>query len=168
MTKTTKSVDGQKGLVEMTTTSVHTTVLGSLTTAEDMDLSSVVARVEEGSPPSLEIQADPVVGDDTKIISPATSFDPGDYTIYLYYTQGKETIGTDLVDPVTVIREIFKAKLPIQFHWSVGGEVGDEKFSTDPDNTYIQSVGTATPGEAGKKLVPVHIYTADVTPSTIA
>lgn len=169
MTKTTKSVDGQYGLVEMTITTALTTALASLTTAEDIDIGSVVARVEEGSPPSREVNSDTVVDDKSKIISPSTSIDPGDYTIYFYYTQGKETLGTDTIDPVSVCREIMQlaTPLPLQFHWSIGGETGDEKDSTDPTDTYIQSVGNQVPGEAGRKLIPVHIFTANVTTAVI-
>ena len=169
MTKTTKSVDGQYGLVEMTFSAALVAALASLTTAETIDISSVVARVEEGNSISREITEDPVVGDKTKIISPSTSLSAADYTIFFYYTQGKEALGTDTIDPVVILREahLLATPLPISFAWSIGGAVGDEKETTSATDTYIQSVGTAVPGESGRKLIPVHIFTSDVTVSTI-
>ena len=168
MTKTTLSIDGQYGSVNMTITAALVSALASLTTAEAIDISSVVARVEEGSAPTRQNAEDTVVGDKTKIISPATSISAASYTIYFYYTQGKETLGTDDIDPVTICREIMQlaVPLPIVFDWSIGGAVGDEKSTTAVD-TYIQSVGNQIPGTAGKMMIPVQIYTSNVTTAVI-
>lgn len=170
MAKTTKSVDGQYGLVELTFSAEAVAALASLTTAETIDISSIVARVEEGSTSSREVTEDAVVGDTTKIISPGTSLSAEEYTIYLYYTQGKETLGTDSIDVVTVLREAHKlaTPVPIPFGWSIGGAVGDERFDTSATDTYLKSIGGAVPGEAGRKLIPVTVFTSETTPSTIA
>ena len=170
MTKTTKSVDGQYGLVDLTFSAALVLALASLTTAETIDVSSLVARVEESSSSSREVTEDPVVGDITKIISPGSSLSAAEYVIYFYYTQGKETLGTDNIDVVTVLMEAHKLNpaVPIPFGWSIGGAVGDEREDTSATDTYLKNVGTAVPGEKGRKLIPVTIFTSDVTPSTIA
>lgn len=170
MTKTTKSVDGQFGLVEVTFSAALVTALTSLITAETVDISSIVARVEESSSSSREITEDTVVGDITKIISPESTLSAAEYVIYFYYTQGKETLGTDAIDVVTVLMEAHKLNpaISIPFGWSIGGAVGDEREDTSATNTFLKNVGTAVPGEKGRKLIPVTIFTSDVTPSTIA
>jgi len=172
MAKTALSVDGQFGLVDMTITAAHVAalpVLNPVRTPGKIVLSTVVARIEEGSPPSREVMEDFVVGDITPIVTPSSTMTGANFTIYFYYTKGKETLAPNSLDPITLLRQLhlLQPQLPVPFGWSIGGAIGDQREDTDANHTFITSIGSAVPGEKGKKLIPVGISTASVATSTI-
>lgn len=170
MAKTTKSISLKRGYFHVNITATHTAALASLTTAAELDLSLVVESVEQNAQAERVVNEDFVIGDDDPIITPENTLSSEAYLCTMYYTQGKETIGTDLVDPYTdVIRAIHEndTALPTQFLWSVGGATGDEEEATSTTDCYITAISKPVVGGSGKVRVTFAFRTPKTTVSVV-
>ena len=170
MAKTTKAISGAIGKCYLVLSTEWVTALASLTTAETIDISSLVKSVTQNNVAERTIDKDYVIDDPNPIISPENTLTAERYTIAFYYTQGQETIGTDALDPATLLREmhLHPVQYPLQFKWVIGKPtVGNEEYSTSPTDSYLVSVATpVVAGQgSGKVLIPVVV---DTPPPTVA
>ncbi len=158
MTKTTKAISIKRGYFHVDITAAIVAALSGLTTVEELDFSSVVEVVEQVQEAASEIAEDFVIGDDDPIVTMDASASAEKYKVTMFYTQGKETLGTDSVDPYTdVIRAIREhtSPLPVQFLWAVGGNTGDEEEATSATDCYISSISKPVPAASGSGKVRV-------------
>lgn len=173
MAKTTKSISIKRGYFHVDISAAIVAALAGLTTAEELDFSSVVESIEQNNEAEREISEDFVIGDADPIITPEDVLTSEGYLVTMFYTQGKETIGTDSLDPYTdVIRAIHEnsTALPVQFLWSVGGNTGDEEEQTSTTDCYITAVSKPVPSasSSGKSRVTFAFRTPKTTVSVIA
>ena len=171
MAKTTYTKDGRRGYCKVTVTAAMVSALATLTTAEEVDLSSVVEQIEQVQTADREIQEDYVIGDVDPITTPEETLSAERYRITLYYTQGKEQLGTDNIDPYSdLIRPLHEqaVALPFQHKWSVGGATGDEEEATSSTDTFIESIDKPVVGQRGKVKLTYTIRTTKTTASVIA
>lgn len=172
MAKTTRSVSLKRGYFKVNLTAAINTALslGIATPPEVLDLSSVVESLEQNAQAERILNEDFVIGDDDPIITPENTLSAEAYLCTMYYTQGKETLGSGTWDPYTeIIRAIHEhdTALPVQFDWSVGGAVGDEEESTSATDCYITAISKPVVGGSGKVRVTFAFRTPKTTRSII-
>ena len=150
--KTTNSISGRIGLLEVTISAAVVAALSGLTTAEDVNFSQAAVMIEETTSATRETDAQPVIGDKNPILTQSETLSTVRYKITLLYTKGSDQLGTDNVDAYTdIIRPAFMNATPLSLphSWTFGGEgvevTGQERYTTDADETYIVSVQTPTP-----------------------
>lgn len=148
MTVTTKSVRPRTPKFEITITSAIygalTALFPTLSTEETINLQPMLKSVQLGDK-TRTIEKEYVAGDPT---DPILDYDPrieeGPVTVTLLYTNGEETLGTDEVDPYTLISAIIDhidADLSLPCAYSpAGGSIGDQEFVSDPAKTFVSSI----------------------------
>lgn len=172
MAKTANAISPRRGKLEMVISAAMVTAT-SLTTAETVDLSSVVKAVEGGGL-TRAINKEYVIGDDTPISDYDTRLERGDLQIVFLYTNGLEEFGTDDFDLYSVLKEIAEytaEDLSVQFIWSpAGGAVGDEEFTTDAAESFITSLSDPVGGvdTGGKLQVTVGLSSPTLARSAVA
>ncbi|PJF23617.1 MAG: hypothetical protein CUN56_00190 [Phototrophicales bacterium] len=175
--KTANAVSPRRPKVEIVITSAIKTALPSMfpTTVppETIDL-SLIFKGNSGGGLTRTINREYVAGDDAPILDYDTRIEVGENTLTFLYTNGKETVGTDNVDPYDLFFNLIKytaADLPLQVIVSpAGGNVGDQEFISDPNQTFIRSVSepTVSVDASGKVQFTVTYWTSDVTTATVA
>lgn len=172
MTKTVNAISPRRGKLEMIISSAIVTAT-SLTTAQTVDISSVVKAVEGGGL-TRTINKEWVIGDDEAISDYDTRLERGDLTIAFLYTNGQEELGTDDFDLYSVLKEIAEHTaddLSLQFIWSpAGGAIGDEEFTTDADQSFIVGLTDPVGGvdTNGKMQVTLTLSSPTLTASVVS
>ena len=146
MAKTANATGAKRAKVELVVSSAMVTALASLTTAESIDISSIVKSISGGDL-TRGVEKEYVVGDSAAI----ETYDPqliySDMVIVFLYTNGKDTLGTDTIDVGEILDELAvytTSNLSPQIVWSMaGGAVGDEERLTGATDTRI--VGLTQP-----------------------
>ncbi len=160
MAKTTHAINEERGKVWVDVDAAAVAALVGLTTAEEIDLSSCVREISIDSHGEAPVagEDDYVIDDDTPLIEPSARLGSVGLTITFYYTQGKETLGTDSLDPVEGLFRPMKNlggdRVPLPIAWSVGkGAVGDIKYSTSDSDSYVTDVEYPAFGSGGNKVL---------------
>lgn len=171
MAKTTKSVTGRYAKLEVVVSAAMVSAIGSLTTAETIDLSSIFSGpAAQDQAPTKDVEETPVSGD-AEPINSVGSASSRRFSYTFLYTEG-DTIGTDNLDPY---QDLFKpiidyeGDLPVQFIYSPkGGASGDYEYTTSATDSFIISVTDPVGGVNSSKLMyTVSIVTGTYTPSTV-
>ena len=174
MAKTVNSVRPDRAKVEIGITTEMVAAFAGLTTVETIDISSIVTNVG-GSPGVVrEVSDQYVVGDDTPIIDVSTKIARSDITIEFLWTDGKDTLGTDLLDIYTdVLFPLAKytdggLSLPLTYSLS-GGDVGDNEVITNPTETFLTNLPAPVGGvdTGGKVKVVATLTASDYTMATV-
>lgn len=172
MAKTANSSNARRTKMELAVSTAMAAALAGLTTAEDIDISSIHVEITQGQVSQREIDETYVTGDLTAILTPDGVVSAEKYSITILWTQGKDTLGTDAIDiysdlllPVHLQGTAF----PIQHKWSpAGGNVGDEQYVTSPTETYLLSCPKPVGGASSDKVkITYEIITPVVTEPVI-
>lgn len=173
MAKTANATGAKRAKVELTINAAAVAALASLTTAETIDISSVVKSISGGDL-SRVVEKEYVIGDSDAI----ETYDPqlvySDVVIVFLYTNGKDEVGTDDIDIGTILDEMAattSTNLSLPVIWSMaGGAVGDEERISGADDTRI--VGLTQPqggvDTAGKVQRTLTLSVQSVTPATVS
>ena len=175
MAKTANSVRPDRAKVEIDITTEMVAAFAGLTTVETIDISSIVTNVG-GSPGVIREVADQyVVGDNTPIIDISTKIARSDFTLELLWTDGKDTLGTDLldiyVDVLSPLSKYTDANLPLPLTYSLsGGDVGDNEIITSVTETFLTGLPAPVGGvdTGGKVKVVATLTASDYTMATVA
>jgi len=173
MAKTANATHGKRTKVEAVMTAALVAALASLTTAETIDWSSVVKSISGGEL-TRTVEKEYVTGDDTPILSYDTNIQYSDIVIVFLYTNGKDTIGTDLIDFGEFLDDlavVTSSDLSLPIIWSVaGGAIGDEERLSSATETFV--VGLTAPvggvGDNAKVQRTLTLSTSQVTKATVA
>lgn len=169
--KTTYAVNSDRLQMRIhITTALRTAIASelSLATNETLDI-SLVFRDLGGGEESREREDTFVTGSSTPITDVSGSRTRANMTFALLYTNNKETVGTDNVDPYELLQAIFRSNAPFKFDYSVnGGNTGDERLTSDED-CYITNFPPPVGGvsSTGKTQVTMSVYVGELTPSTV-
>lgn len=173
MAKTANATGAKRAKVELTINAAAVTALASLTTAETIDISSIVKSISGGDLTRV-VEKEYVIGDSAAI----ETYDPqlvySDLVIVFLYTNGKDSLGTDTLDIGDVLDEIatyVNSSLSLPVIWSMaGGAVGDEERLTGANDTRI--VGLTQPqggvDTAGKVQRTLTLSVQSVTKATVS
>lgn len=173
MSKTANATGAKRAKVELTINAAAVTALASLTTAETIDISSIVKSISGGDLTRV-VEKEYVIGDSAAI----ETYDPqliySDLVIVFLYTNGKDSLGTDTLDIGDVLDEIatyVNSSLSLPVIWSMaGGAVGDEERLTGANDTRI--VGLTQPqggvDTAGKVQRTLTLSVQSVTKATVS
>lgn len=173
MTKTIYAVGPRKGKLEMVVSAAMVAALASLSTAENIDLSSVAKSVGGGGL-TRAVNKEYVMGDDEAISDYDTRMERGPFQINFLYTNGEEQLGTDDLDPYTILKELAEytgSDLSVQFIFSpAGGNIGDEQFTTDLNQSFITALDDPVGGadSNGKIAISMSVDSPSYTASTVA
>ena len=170
MAKTTHALNPGRAKVEIGITTEMVAAFAGLTTVETIDISSIVTNIGGSLGVVREVADQYVVGDDTPIIDISTKIPRSDLTIEFLWTDGKDTLGTDLLDIYTdVLLPLSKytdAALPLPVTYSLsGGDVGDNEVITSTTETFLTNLPAPVGGVDTGGLVTV---TATLTVSDYA
>ena len=175
MAKTANSVNPKRAKVELVITDEIVAALAGLTTPETIDISSIVTNVGGGEGAARSIEEQFVVGDDSPILDYNTQLNATEFTIEFLYTNGKDQLGTDLIDIYTdVLFPLLRytaEDLPLQLIYSLdGGDVGDDEILTSATETFLMSAPAPVGGvdTGGKVKLTATLKTPDFTIATVA
>ena len=156
MAKTNNSISARRTQLEVTANAALVAALTALTTAEDIDIGSITVEVAQAQVSEREISEDNVFGDITPIITPDGVVSGERYDVTILYTQGKDQVGTDLIDfysDLLLPLHLLQDAISIPHKWSpAGGNTGDEQYVTDPDQTYLASLPKPVGGNSSDKI----------------
>lgn len=146
MAKTVNATGAKRAKVELVFNAALVAALASLTTAETIDISSIVKGISGGDL-TRTVEKEYVIGDSAAIETYDPQLQYADLVITFLYTNGKDELGTDDIDIGAVLDEAavyVGSNLSLQVIWSMaGGAVGDEERITGADDTRI--VGLTPP-----------------------
>ena len=157
--------------VEITVTAAMVSALASLTTAEDIDISSIfVGPIEQPQEISRDIEETNVSGDATPITSAGVT-SARRFAFTILYTEG-ETLGTDNLD---IYQDLLKptmeasTALSMPITWSPdGGGSGDNQYTTSATETFITSLSDPVGGVTSEKIqITFEVSTPDLTVATV-
>lgn len=175
MSKTAVSVKSNRAKVEIEITAAMVVAIAGLTTAEVIDISSVVANITGGGGATRAVEEEYVVGSDSPILDYSTMIPSTELGIEFLYTEGKETLGTDGLDLYTdILRPIQQhtaSDLPVPITYSLGGgDIGDEQIATSPTETFITDLPAPVGGvgTSGRVKLTASFKTPTLTLSTVA
>lgn len=172
MAKTANAVSSRKVKVELVISPAMVTALASLTTAESIDISQIVKAVGGGGI-KRPVTKEWVSGDDEPLADYETRIERGDITVSFLYTNGKDQLGTDLLDIPAILREIAEytaSDLSPQIIYSLaGGNVGDEEFTTHATETRLTDLTDPVGGvdTGGKVQQTATFFSPALTPATV-
>ena len=156
MAKTNNSLSARRTQLEVTVSAALVAALASLTTAEDIDMGSITMEVAQAQVSEREITEDNVFGDIAPIITPDGVVSGERYDVTILYTQGKDQLGTDLIDiysDLLLPLHLLQDAISIPHSWSpAGGNVGDERYVTDPNQTFLASLPKPVGGSSSDKI----------------
>ncbi len=172
MTKTANAVSPRRTKVELVISAAMVTALASLTTAETIDISSIAKNVGGGGI-KRPVTKEWVTGDDEAIGDYETRIDREAINVSFLYTNGKDQLGTDLLDIPAILREIAEytvSDLSPQIVYSLaGGNVGDESFTTHATETRLTDLTDPVGGvdTSGKVQQTATFFSPSLTPATV-
>jgi hypothetical protein len=172
MTKTAFSISPRRRKVEITLSAAAVAALASLTTAESIDISSIVKNVSAGEI-SRTVNREYVTGDNEAIIDLDTRIERGPVVITCLYTNGKEVLGTDDLDPYDVIKEFAEydgeLSLPV-IDSPAGGNSGDQEFASGAADSFVSNVSALEGGADtdGRVQFSFRVDSSSWTPATVA
>lgn len=143
MAKTAASVSSRRAKLEVVLTSAIGTALSTISTAETVDISSVIRTFTS---PALNrvVNETYVIGDDDPILDYDTRKQRNEITSTALYTEG-DTLGTDNFDLHEFLMELIEyttSDLPLQIIYSPkGGANGDYEYTSDASETFLTTVG---------------------------
>lgn len=173
MTKTANATGGKRAKLEIVISAAMVSALAMLTTAETIDLSSIVKNISGGEL-TRALEKEFVIGDDEAIEDYGTKLTYSNLVITFLYTNGKDQLGTDGIDPGALLDALARytgGDLSPQTIWSMaGGAVGDEELSTGANDTRIVGLtppvgGVDTTGKIQRTLA---LSVNSLTPATVS
>ena len=173
MAKTVNAVNAKRGKVELVFDAALVAALASLTTAETIDISSIVKNISGGDL-TRAVEKEYVIGDDEAIDDYDSKLVYSNLVIILLYTNGKDSLGTDTVDIGTILDEVAvytTTDLTLPVIWSVaGGAVGDEERATGASDTRIVGLTPPVGGvdSSGKVQRTLTLSVNSITPATVS
>lgn len=170
MSKTVYSIYGDGGFVKLTVSAALAAAVDTLTTPEAIDLSSCVEKLEQVTEEESEVSQDWVVGDNDPIVDVSEKRGMERYRVTLFYTQGKEELGTDALDPYSDLVRAIREQAPavsVPHSWSIGGASGQEQEATDTNKTFITKISKPVFGKE-KVRVTYEFVCPPTTKSVIA
>ncbi len=173
MAKTANATGAKRAKVELVINAAAVTALASLTTAETIDISSIVKSISGGDL-TRTVEKEYVIGDSAAI----ETYDPqliySDLVIVFLYTNGKDELGADDIDIGAILDELavyVGGDLSLPVIWSMaGGNVGDEERQTGASDTRIVGLtqpqgGVDTTGKVQRTLT---LSVQSVTKATVS
>lgn len=173
MAKTANAVNAKRTKVELVVTAAMVTALASLTTAETIDISSVVKSISGGDLARV-VNKEYVTGDATPILDYDTDKQYSDIVLNFLFTNGLDELGTDTIDIGTILDELaayVASDLSLQIVWSVaGGNSGDEERLSSATETFIVGLTQPVGGVdgTGKVQRTLTLSTSSVTKATVS
>ena len=173
MTKTANAVNAKRTKVELVITAAMVTALASLTTAETIDISSVVKSISGGDLTRV-VNKEFVTGDASPILDYDTDKQYSDIVVVFLFTNGGDALGTDTIDIGTILDELaayVASGLSLQIIWSVaGGNSGDEERLSSATETFIVGLTQPVGGvdSTGKVQRTLTLSTSEVTKATVS
>lgn len=155
MTKTANSVSARRMKTEVTISSAVAAALAALTTAEDIDISSITVEWVQNSPPQRPVDKQPVQGDNYPILTQDDGISETTFNVTVLYTKGADTLGTDSVDFYQdILRPLFHNTTPLSLPhiFSATGAVGDYEYTTHATETFVTSCPDPVGGATSEKI----------------
>jgi hypothetical protein len=145
--------------------------LAGLTTAEDIDISSIVVEWAQNSPPQRPVDKQPVQGDNYPILTQDDGISETTFNVTVLYTKGADALGTDTIDFYQdILRPMFHNSSPLALPhiFSATGEVGDFEYTTHATETFITACPDPVGGATSEKIKLTYtIETSTVTDAVI-
>ncbi len=172
MAKTANSVSARRMKTEVVVSAAVAAALASLTTAENIDMSSIVVEWAQGSAPQRPVDKQPVQGDNYAILTQDDGISETTFTVTILYTKGADSLGTDNIDIYQdLLRPLFhnSSPLALQHVFSATGAVGDYEYTTHATETFVTDMPDPVGGSTNEKIKLTYtIETSQVTDAVIA
>ncbi len=172
MAKTANAEGGKRFKCELVVSAAMVAALAMLNTAESIDISSITKAVSGGEV-ARPVEKEWVSGDKDPLLSHDNQVVVAPYLLSFLWTNGKDTLGTDLIDIGVLLEAIINhdAEISPQFIISMaGGNVGDEERLSSATETRLAALSDPVGGvdTGGKIQRSVTIESPSWTVATVA